>query len=98
VKQFSTCTIDADVNKNLLTCLVSAPQDARFLTVGLTAGTTEAGSSGSSLFVPIAGKRYVAGQLAGGAASCQNPTGYDYYGRFDLAFQVALKNWLKPAP
>ena len=98
VKQFATCTIDADVNKNLLTCLVSAPQDARFLTVGVTAGTTEAGSSGSSLFVPIGGKRYVAGQLAGGAASCQNPTGYDYYGRYDLAFQAALKNWLKPTP
>ena len=98
VKQFANCTIDAAVNKNVLTCLVSAPQEARFLTVGLTVGTTEAGSSGSSLFVPIGSKRYVAGQLAGGAASCQNPTGYDYYGRFDLAFQAALKNWLKPAP
>ena len=90
VKQFNNCTFE--------TCQVSTPQDGRFLAVGWNAGTTEGGSSGSSLFLPIGSKRYVAGQLLGGAASCQNPSSYDYYGRYDLAFQVALKNWLKPAP
>ena len=98
VKQFANCTFGTAVNTDMFTCLVSAPQDSRFLTVGLTVGTTEFGSSGSGLFLPIGSKRYVVGQLAGGAASCQNPTDYDYYGRFDLAFQTALKNWLKPAP
>ncbi|MBP3979722.1 endoproteinase ArgC [Acidovorax sp. JG5] len=90
VKQFDNCTLEA--------CLASTPQDGRFLTVGWQAGTAESGSSGSGLFLPIGTKRYVAGQLLGGAASCQNPSGLNYYGRYDLAFQAALKNWLKPAP
>lgn len=90
VKQFNNCTFE--------TCQVSTAQDGRFLSVGWSVGTTEGGSSGSSLFLPIGGKRYVVGQLLGGAASCQNPNGYDHYGRYDLAFQAALRNWLKPAP
>ena len=90
VKQFNNCSFE--------TCQVSTPQDGRFMAVGWSAGTTEGGSSRSSLFLPIGGKRYVVGQLLGGAATCQNPTGYDYYGRYDLAFQAALKNWLKPTP
>lgn len=90
VKQFDNCTLEA--------CLASTPQDGRFLTVGWQVGTVESGSSGSGLFLPISGKRYVVGQLLGGAASCQNPNGLNYYGRYDLAFQAALKNWLKPAP
>ena len=90
VKQFNNCTFE--------TCQVSTAQDGRFLSVGWSVGTTEGGSSGSSLFLPIGSKRYVVGQLLGGAASCQNPNGYDHYGRYDLAFQAALRNWLKPAP
>ena len=90
VRQFDNCTFEG--------CQVSTPKDGGFLTVRLRAGTTEDGSSGSGLFLPIGGKRYVVGQLLGGAASCQNPAGYDHYGRYDLAFQAALRNWLKPAP
>ena len=90
VKQFDNCT--------LATCVVSTQQDGRFLTVGWNIGTVENGSSGSGLFLPIGSKRYVVGQLLGGSASCQNPNGTNYYGRYDLAFQAALKNWLKPAP
>ena len=90
VRQFDNCTFEG--------CQVSTPKDGGFLTVRLRAGTTEDGSSGSGLFLPIGSKRYVVGQLLGGAASCQNPAGYDHYGRYDLAFQAALRNWLKPAP
>ena len=90
VRQFDNCTFEG--------CQVSTPKDGGFLTVRLRAGTTEDGSSGSGLFLPIGGKRYVVGQLLGGAASCQNPAGYDHYGSYDLAFQAALRNWLKPAP
>ena len=90
VRQFDNCTLE--------TCVVSTQQDGRFLTVGWNAGTVENGSSGSGLFLPIGSKRYVVGQLLGGSASCQNPNGTNYYGRYDLAFQAALKNWLKPAP
>ena len=88
VRRFENCTLNA--------CTASTPQDGRFLTVGWNTGTSEAGSSGAGLFLPIGSRRYIAGQLLGGAASCQNPAGDDRYGRFDLAFHTALKTWLKP--
>lgn len=88
VKQFDNCTFES--------CLVSTPQVGRFLSVGLSTGVNEAGSSGSGLFVPIGSRRYVTGQLLGGASSCLNPAGFDHYGRFDLAFKAGIKNWLKP--
>lgn len=90
VTQFDNCTLQS--------CLASTPQEGRFLNVGWRLGTVESGSSGSGLFLPIGSKRYVVGQLMGSAASCQNPGGANYYGRFDLAFQAALRNWLKPVP
>ena len=68
VRQFDNCTFEG--------CQVSTPKDGGFLTVRLRAGTTEDGSSGSGLFLPIGGKRYVVGELLGGAASCQTPAGY----------------------
>lgn len=92
VVQFSNCSSETQ------TCQDSTPQDGRFFNVGWSAGTTEKGSSGSGLFFPIGSRRYVVGQLFGGVASCTDPAGLDRYGRFDLAFQSALKNWLKPAP
>lgn len=88
VRRFENCTLES--------CFASTPQAGRFLTVGWSAGTTEGGSSGSGLFLPIGSQRYVVGQLLGGIASCQNPAGEDRYGRFDLAFQAALKTWLQP--
>ncbi len=88
VRRFENCT--------LVSCTASTPQDGRFLTVGWSTGTTEGGSSGAGLFLPIGSRRYIAGQLLGGVASCQNPAGDERYGRFDLAFHAALKTWLKP--
>ena len=88
VRRFENCTPEA--------CTGSTPQAGRFLTVGWSAGTTESGSSGSGLFLPIGSRRYVVGQFLGGDASCQNPGGDERYGRFDVAFHVALKTWLKP--
>jgi lysyl endopeptidase len=57
-------------------------------------GTTEGGSSGSALFK---GGTHVVGTLYGGSATCTNSTSPDFYGRFDLAYNAALKNWLAPA-
>lgn len=88
VAQFSNCSNEQ--------CLTSNQQDGRFLSVGWTQGTTEGGSSGSGLFLGIGSSRYVVGQLYGGASSCLAPAGRDYYGRFDVAFRSALKQWLKP--
>lgn len=57
-------------------------------------GTTESGSSGSALFK---GGSQVIGTLYGGSSSCTATTSPEYYGRFDVAFNAALKNWLSPS-
>jgi hypothetical protein len=60
--------------------------------VNWSQGTTEGGSSGSALF--RSGK--VVGTLYGGSAVCSNKSSSDFYGRFDVAYNAALKNWLAP--
>ncbi|MFT6166860.1 MAG: hypothetical protein ACJASF_001553 [Vicingaceae bacterium] len=61
-------------------------------------GTTESGSSGSSLF--DANQRII-GQLHGGDASCNNRL-QDYYGKFSYSWNTSsdtlrqLKHWLDP--
>ena len=77
--------------------LVEATQaNGNFLVVTWANGTTEGGSSGSGLFTTQGNTRYVVGQLYAGTASCSNPNGYDGYGRFDLAYNAAIKRWLNP--
>ena len=88
VLQYSNCSNEL--------CTLSSAQDGRYLTVGWSQGITEGGSSGSGLFYPLDGKRYLVGQLYGGSTSCQTPSGRDQYGRFDTAFRASLKNWLMP--
>lgn len=61
-----------------------------FYRVTWSQGTTEGGSSGSAIF--RAGK--VIGTLYGGSAICSNRASLDYYGRLDVAYNAALKNWL----
>lgn len=78
-------------------CSSSTPETATHLGVRWTAGTTETGSSGSGLFATSNGNRYLIGQLYGGSSSCLNPSGADYYGRFDIAFRAGLSQWLAPA-
>jgi len=62
-------------------------------------GTTEGGSSGSPLY--DAAHRIV-GQLHGGQASCSNPNGSDYYGKFSVSWEgggtpdTRLRDWLDP--
>lgn len=57
-------------------------------------GLTESGSSGSALFLNADTNPQVVGQLWGGATSCTNPNGVDAYGRFDLAYENGLIQWL----
>lgn len=66
-----------------------------FYRVGWTKGTTEGGSSGSALFGSDG--RYVIGTLYAGNAACGIATTYDYYGRFDVVYNAALKQWLGAA-
>lgn len=92
VQQFVNCQFEL--------CQVVDAQVSRFMAVDWSVGRTEQGSSGSPLFVSLDGggsARYLAGQLFGGTSSCQAPRGTDYYGRFDVAFHTALRQWLKPA-
>ena len=90
VQQFFNCSDEL--------CQSVSAQASRFLGVAWTVGNTEQGSSGSPLFVSLSNSnaRYVSGQLLGGTSSCQEPRGTDFYGRFDVAFNTALKHWLKP--
>lgn len=65
--------------------------------VSWTTGITEEGSSGSGLFADGATSNpKIMGQLWAGFSSCSNPAGRDYYGRFDLAYENGLINWLNP--
>ncbi len=62
-----------------------------------TTGITEGGSSGSGLFADgTTSNPRIVGQLWGGASSCNDTTASDYYGRFDLAYENGLVNWLNP--
>lgn len=70
---------------------------APMFSVGWLSGSTETGSSGSAMFVRDAesGIRYLAGVLHSGSASCDNQTGFDFYGRFGLAYKAGLENFLR---
>ncbi|HSH27638.1 MAG TPA: trypsin-like peptidase domain-containing protein, partial [Wenzhouxiangella sp.] len=62
-------------------------------------GTTEPGSSGSGIWNPD--NQRLIGFLSGGIASCSNPSGYDCYGKFAIAWDGAsanrrLRDWLDP--
>jgi len=54
-------------------------------------GTTEPGSSGCPLFDP--NQRFI-GQLYGGDAACDNMSGTDEYGRFDVTYPI-IEPWLE---
>lgn len=71
--------------------------------VDWTTGITEGGSSGSGLFADGASNNpKIIGQLWGGFSGCGagpddgDPNGRDYYGRFDIAYENGLINWLNP--
>ena len=74
-------------------CSGATSSTGGYLNALWTSGTTEGGSSGSALFNPSG---QVVGQLYGGSSSCGNPGGSNIYGRLDLAFNAALKQWLSP--
>lgn len=64
-------------------------------------GVTEGGSSGSPVFNE--NNKKIVGTLTGGAASCNNQTGPDYYGKFDIHWDDngannsdQLEPWLDP--
>ncbi|MDP0492479.1 MAG: Calx-beta domain-containing protein [Verrucomicrobiota bacterium JB023] len=78
----------------------NALQDSHWRVNEWDEGTTEGGSSGSALFNQDG---YLIGDLSGGAASCSNPDGADWYGRFSVSWtgggssNTRLSDWLDPA-
>ncbi len=74
-------------------CTAATADTGNYLILRWSRGTTESGSSGSAIFATVGSRRYVAGQLFAGSASCTRPDGNDYYGRFDKAYP-ALRTWL----
>jgi lysyl endopeptidase len=65
--------------------------------VTFSSGITEGGSSGGGLFAAhTTNNPKLVGQLLGGGASCSAPAASDFYGRFDIAYQDALYQWLSP--
>ena len=90
---FLSCTVGLT---DSFACREAPITGSNFLNATWSSGTVESGSSGSGLFTSINGSRYLVGQLKGGDASCQDPTGLNAYGRFDIAYNAALARWLSP--
>nr|WP_315186567.1 trypsin-like peptidase domain-containing protein [uncultured Albidiferax sp.] len=78
-------------------CSTSNQANSNFVNTLFTRGSTEEGSSGAPLFTTIGGGRYLVGQLYGGSSSCSNPSGTNAYGRFDVAYNARLRQWLAPS-
>ena len=90
VQSLATCSSPSS-------CASNQPS-GNFFSTRWSSGTTEGGSSGAAAFASSNGRRYVIGQLMSGSASCSNPNGIDIYGRFDVTYQAALRQWLDAAP
>lgn len=72
-------------------CYSASSSTGDYLDIDWSSGTTEAGSSGSAL---LNNNSQVLGTLWGGNDSCYNTTGTSTYGRFDVAYNAGLKQWL----
>ncbi len=68
--------------------------DPDFWEILWSSGTTEGGSSGSPLFDA---DHEIVGQLFGGSAACDNMSGTDVFGRFDVTFPL-VRGWLLGLP
>jgi hypothetical protein len=76
-------------------CVASTPAASTFYGIRWQSGITESGSSGSAIFSNDG--HYLLGQLYGGSGDCTTP-GLDFYGRFDVAYNTALYQWLGGTP
>lgn len=94
LQKLSVGTLTGAANCTSETCTETA--SGSFLRLNWQQGTTQGGSSGSSVLHTVDGKRYVVGQLLGGVASCSNRGGNDYYGRYETSYKAALYRWLNP--
>jgi len=91
IDDYINCT--APDSSGSFSCSAASASTGRFYDVLWTSGGTEPGSSGSGLF---RSDGLLIGQLYGGSGTCSAP-GDDIYGRFDVAYNASLKNWLSSA-
>ena len=80
-------------------CIGSSSSNTHWRVDNWEQGTTEQGSSGAGLWDPAT--RRIVGYLSGGTASCDDPQGYDCFGRLAIGWDGAsasgrLKDWLDP--
>ncbi len=68
-----------------------------FHKVRWNSGTTEGGSSGSGIWTGSPADPLLVGTLWGGAASCEDLSGTDYYGRFDVTYPL-IASFLEGSP
>ncbi|MFT4193178.1 trypsin-like peptidase domain-containing protein [Ottowia sp.] len=95
LQKYSVGTIAGYANCGDSSCSSASVDGGNMLQIGWTTGTTEGGSSGSAIFASAGGSAlYVVGTLTGGSASCENPSGADFYGRFNRAFYRGANTWL----
>jgi hypothetical protein len=87
LRSYNTCSGDEEG----FSCRGASSAAATFYSVTWRTGITEPGSSGSALFLDSG--RYLVGQLYGGSGGC-GESSTDYFGRFDVAYNAALSQWL----
>lgn len=95
IKSFLSCSPLTSTSLDF-SCSPSDQANGNYVNAEFSSGATEAGSSGAPLFETIGGGHYLVGHLYGGSSSCSNPTGSNAYGRFDVAYNAALRQWLAP--
>jgi hypothetical protein len=86
--RYASCT---PTSSGEFSCRYVASGSGTFYEAVWNRGITEPGSSGSGLFVENG--HYLIGQLYGGSQSC-TASGSDFYGRFDVAYNAGLANYL----
>ncbi len=69
----------------------------QYIEIRWSSGTTEGGSSGSGLFTLTGSQYLLRGGLRGGSALCTNPTGTDFFSRFDQIYP-AISQYLSVTP
>jgi hypothetical protein len=91
VDDYGACSTDSSSS---VYCESATAAEAKFIDVTWQQGITEEGSSGSPLWMQYEdGQYYLVGALYAGSSNCYSD-GTDSYGRFDLAYNSALKQWL----
>ncbi|MDP1636871.1 MAG: hypothetical protein Q8L62_02070 [Candidatus Nitrotoga sp.] len=95
-QSFQDCTA-TNPDTETYQCAFANKANGKFLDIAYTSGITEGGSSGAGLFEAVGNAHYLVGQLRGGNPSCFGG-GTDEYGRFDIAYNDALYQWLNAGP